>query len=253
MKITEADFIVNENIKLSSLYSLLKLSPVEAPMPATLPGQFVQVEVPNSKTTYLRRPISINYADEHELWLLIRNAGDGTAALNSTPAGSVLNLLVPLGNGFSTQVKGNVLLIGGGVGVAPLLQLGKVLAAQGVMVNFLLGARTSRDLLELDLFEQVGTVHVTTEDGSMGEKGFVTQHSVLNEKIDHIACCGPMPMMQAVARIAREKNVECEVSLENTMACGLGACLCCVEDTADEGNVCVCKEGPVFNIKRLKW
>ena len=95
--------------------------------------------------------------------------------------------------------------------------------------------------------------HVTTEDGSMGEKGFVTQHSVLNEKIDHIACCGPLPMMQAVARIAREKNIECEVSLENTMACGLGACLCCVEDTADDGNVCVCKEGPVFNIKRLKW
>ena len=88
----------------------------------------------------------------------------------------------------------------------------------------------------------------------MGEKGFVTQHSVLAETdaFDHISCCGPAPMMKAVAKIAREKGVACDVSLENVMACGIGACLCCVEDTT-EGNVCVCKEGPVFNIERLKW
>ena len=87
----------------------------------------------------------------------------------------------------------------------------------------------------------------------MGEKGFVTQHSVLRSgSFDHISCCGPAPMMKAVAKIAKDIDVCCEVSLENVMACGIGACLCCVEDTT-EGNVCVCKEGPVFNIERLKW
>ncbi len=247
------DFTVSENVKISPQYSLLKLTPAEGKMPETLPGQFVQVEIPCSKTTYLRRPISINYIDDKELWLLIRNAGKGTRALIAMPEGATLNVLLPLGNGFTTNVTGKVLLVGGGVGVAPLLQLGKVLKSEGKNVEFLLGARTEKDLLELDLFGQVGTVHVTTEDGSMGEKGFVTQHSIFREKIDHIACCGPEPMMKAVANIARQCGIACEVSLENTMACGLGACLCCVEDTVDEGNVCVCTEGPVFNINRLKW
>ena len=86
----------------------------------------------------------------------------------------------------------------------------------------------------------------------MGEKGFVTNHSVLAELFDKIFTCGPTPMMKAVARYAKEKDIECEASLENMMACGLGACLCCVEKTT-EGNLCVCKEGPVFNTKRLLW
>ena len=93
---------------------------------------------------------------------------------------------------------------------------------------------------------------ITTEDSSMGEKGFVTNHSVLTEHFDRIYTCGPKPMMVAVARYAKENNIDCEVSLENMMACGLGACLCCVEKTT-EGNLCVCKEGPVFNVKRLLW
>ena len=94
---------------------------------------------------------------------------------------------------------------------------------------------------------------VTTEDGSLGEKGFVTNHSVLEGgQFDLIQTCGPKPMMLSVARYANEHAIECEASLENMMACGLGACLCCVEKT-DEGNLCVCKEGPVFNIKRLLW
>ena len=93
---------------------------------------------------------------------------------------------------------------------------------------------------------------VTTEDATLGEKGFVTNHSVLSDDFDKIYTCGPTPMMKAVARYANEKGIDCEASLENMMACGLGACLCCVEKTT-EGNLCVCKEGPVFNIKRLLW
>ena len=123
----------------------------------------------------------------------------------------------------------------------------------GIEPTFLLGARTKEDLLEIDLFKQYGRVLVTTEDGSEGEKGFVTNHSVLQkEHFDRIATCGPKPMMVAVARYAQQADIECEASLENMMACGLGACLCCVEKTI-QGNLCVCKEGPVFNVKQLLW
>lgn len=249
------DFTVEHNVALSPQCSLLKLTPLGGTLPDIAPGQFVQVEVPNSKTTYLRRPISVNYVQDQELWLLVRRAGAGTAALCDSLQGARLNLVLPLGRGFTTSLDGHerILLVGGGVGVAPLLQLGKVLKDQGRQVHFLLGARTAADVLELDLFQAIGLVDVATEDGSMGERGFVTQHSVLSRPVDYIACCGPLPMMKAVAAIARERGIDCEVSLENMMACGLGACLCCVEDTRDEGNVCVCKEGPVFNINRLKW
>ena len=170
--------------------------------------------------------------------------------------------------------KSGRLLVGGGVGVAPLLYLGATLKEQGEEPTFLLGARSAKDLLLISEFEKYGRVLVTTEDGSEGERGFVTNHSVLQEglrrgsdgkparRFEMIQCCGPTPMMKAVARYAREKGIECEVSLENLMACGLGACLCCVEKVAPSSlsekngeptNVCVCKDGPVFNINRLLW
>ena len=249
------DFKIVKNERLSDSYSLFVLEPINGELPEMQPGQFVQVEVPNSKSTYLRRPISINYVDyaNNQLWLLVRKAGEGTSSLMKLAENDVVNLMLPLGNGFTIFPGETMLLVGGGVGVAPLLYLGKKAKEAGANVKFLLGARTENDLLELEQFEAVGDVFVSTENGGKGEKGFVTQHSVLNSgSFSRIACCGPMPMMKAVAKIAKDKSIECEVSLENVMACGLGACLCCVEDTV-EGNVCVCKEGPVFNIKRLKW
>ena len=249
------DFKIVKNERLSDSYSLFVLEPINGELPEMQPGQFVQVEVPNSKSTYLRRPISINYVDyaNNQLWLLVRKAGEGTSSLMKLAESDVVNLMLPLGNGFTIFPGETMLQIGGGVGVAPLLYLGKKAKEAGANVKFLLGARTENDLLELEQFEAVGDVFVSTENGGKGEKGFVTQHSVLNSgSFSRIACCGPMPMMKAVAKIAKDKSIECEVSLENVMACGLGACLCCVEDTV-EGNVCVCKEGPVFNIKRLKW
>lgn len=249
------DFKIVKNERLSDSYSLFVLEPINGELPEMQPGQFVQVEVPNSKSTYLRRPISINYVDyaNNQLWLLVRKAGEGTSSLMKLAENNIVNLMLPLGNGFTIFPGETMLLIGGGVGVAPLLYLGKKAKEAGANVKFLLGARTENDLLELEQFESVGDVFVSTENGGKGEKGFVTQHSVLNSgSFSRIACCGPMPMMKAVAKIAKDKSIECEVSLENVMACGLGACLCCVEDTV-EGNVCVCKEGPVFNIKRLKW
>lgn len=249
------DFEIIENDRLSPNYSVLKIKPKQADMPDIVPGQFVEIEIPNSKSTFLRRPISVNFVDYEKniLWLLVRKAGNGTSLLLDMRNGESLNLLLPLGNGFSIYPGEDMLLIGGGVGVAPLLYLGRIAKEKGANVKFLLGARSKNDLLELEEFMEIGEVYVSTESGDYGEKGFVTQNSIL-DKIGscYISCCGPMPMMKAVAQIAKQKHLDCEVSLENTMACGLGACLCCVEDTVD-GNVCVCKEGPVFNIKRLKW
>ena len=181
--------------------------------------------------------------------------GDGTRQLQKLQNGDRLNCMLPLGNSFTmpTDSTQKVLLVGGGVGVAPLLYFGKRIKEMGGEPTFLLGARSAKDVLERELFEQVGRVLITTEDGSEGEKGFVTNHSVLaQEHFDRISTCGPKPMMMAVARYAFKNDIECEVSLENKMACGVGACLCCVEKTV-EGNKCVCKEGPVMNIKKLTW
>lgn len=236
-------------------YVLIKLTAPE-PLPEMLPGQFVEVRVDDSPSTFLRRPISINYVDKerNELWLLVATVGAGTRRLAHLNPGDTLNCVLPLGNGFTPVKTGEkVLLVGGGVGVAPLLYMGAEMVRNGCEPTFLLGARTSKDLLMLDIFKRYGRVYVTTEDGSEGEKGFVTNHSVLQEeRFDRISTCGPTPMMKAVARYAQAKGISCEVSLENLMACGVGACLCCVEKTVD-GNLCVCKDGPVFDVQRLLW
>lgn len=250
------DLTVNSVEALSDKHVLIKLTD-DNPLPEMLPGQFVEVRVDNSPFTFLRRPISINNVDydRNELWLLVAAVGDGTRQLQKLQKGDRLNCMLPLGNSFTmpTDSAQKVLLVGGGVGVAPLLYFGKRIKAMGGEPTFLLGARSAKDVLERELFEQVGRVLITTEDGSEGEKGFVTNHSVLaQEHFDRISTCGPKPMMMAVARYAFKNDIECEVSLENKMACGVGACLCCVEKTV-EGNKCVCKEGPVMNIKKLTW
>ena len=236
-------------------YVLIRLTDMK-PLPEMKPGQFVEVRVDGSPSTFLRRPISINFVDRtnNELWLLVATVGEGTKTLAKLQSGDLLNCVLPLGNGFTPAHSGEkVLLIGGGVGVAPLLYMGAEMQQAGIDPTFLLGARTAQDLLMVEDFKRYGRVYVTTEDGSAGEKGFVTNHSILSqESFDRISTCGPTPMMKAVARLAKEKGIFCEVSLENLMACGLGACLCCVEKTT-AGNVCVCKDGPVFNIQSLLW
>jgi len=257
MKKFVLDLTVNSVERLSPKHVLIRLTDSQ-PLPEMLPGQFVEVRVDGSPTTFLRRPISINFVDRvhNELWLMVAMIGDGTRQLGNLKAGDTLNCVLPLGNSFTLpsqmNEKPSYLLVGGGVGMAPMLYLGAQLKEMGCEPTFLLGGRTKTDILELDLFEKYGRVCITTEDGSFGEKGFVTNHSVLAEHFDRICTCGPKPMMVAVARYAKEKDIDCEVSLENMMACGLGACLCCVEKTT-EGNLCVCKEGPIFNIKRLLW
>lgn len=257
MKKRIIDFVIVENRHVHSNYSLLILSPEnEESLPEMRPGQFVQVAIDGAKNTFLRRPISINYVDydKNQLWLLVRKAGEGTTHLINKPAGEIINIILPLGNSFSLPENkdAKLMLAGGGVGIAPMLYLGHVLKSKGYNPEFLIGTRSANDILELDLLKSIGKVHISTEDGSMGEKGLVTTNSALRSPIDLIYCCGPAPMMKAIAKSAKEIGAKCEVSLENMMACGLGACLCCVENTV-KGNVCVCTEGPVFNIDQLTW
>ena len=234
---------------------LLRLRSEQA-LPDIVPGQFVQVRVDDSPSTYLRRPISIHDVDyqQHEISLLVLQVGEGTRHLADLECGDKVNMVYPLGHGYTMPaMTERVLLIGGGVGIAPLYYFAKRMKDMGMHPALLLCGKTKSDLPRLEEYQKIGDVYVTTEDGSCGEKGITTAHSLWKEQqFDRLYVCGPKRMMHAVADIAKERNIECEVSLENLMACGLGACLCCVEDTVD-GHVCVCKEGPVFNTRRLKW
>lgn len=220
------------------------------------PGQFVQVRVDASKETFLRRPISVYdiEREKNQIKLLIRIAGKGTRALSELSEGDRLNIITPLGNSFTMPPEGSrSLLIGGGVGVAPLFMLGRELNAEGRHFSFLLGYRSSEQIIEQERFASLANLFITTDDGSYGTMGLVTSHPIINSgDFTHFFTCGPDLMMRSVASIAASLDTECEVSLENLMACGIGTCLCCVEPTID-GNLNSCTEGPVFNIKRLKW
>ena len=247
------NFIVNSAASCGNGYVLLKMRPADGSMPPSRPGQFVEIQIAGAPDTFLRRPISINFVTDSELWLLVKDAGKGTHTLCMAQEGAEFSIMLPLGRGFSMPACGSrALLVGGGVGIAPMLYLGSELKKAGVEPEFLIGARKASDLLQIADMEAFGTVHICTEDGSAGVRGLVTAHPALAEKFDIIYCCGPLPMMKAVAAAASATGSPCEVSLENKMACGVGACLCCVEDTR-EGHKCVCTDGPVFNINELKW
>ncbi|MEI8224912.1 MAG: dihydroorotate dehydrogenase electron transfer subunit [Bacteroidota bacterium] len=249
------DLKVIGNKRLTNDFFVLELSGNNK-LPDFKPGQFAQVRVDDSPETFLRRPISIHDVDyeRNTFKLLIQIAGKGTGALSKLRNGDFLNLIYPLGNSFGLPVENErVLLIGGGCGVAPLLFLGKYLKSNGCIPDILLGFRNSERIIEFEEYLKIGNVFLTTEDGSKGEKGYVTNHSILlTGRYNRIYCCGPDSMMKAIAGYCKKNNISCEVSLENLMACGIGACLCCIVDTI-KGNLCSCIDGPVFNINELKW
>jgi len=250
------DFTVIENKRLNHEYVVLTLKH-PGQLPEIMPGQFVEVRVDNGPDTFLRRPISIHDIDvnSNTMKLLIQEIGEGTRLMGALKEGDQCNMVYPLGNWFSLPDKPRVLLVGGGCGIAPLLLMGRHLKANGIVPRFLLGARTSEGLIALDEFKQLGEVYTTTEDGSAGTKGFVIHHPVMKThtpEIDWIYTCGPEAMMKVVAKYAGNHDIRCQVSLENHMACGFGACLCCVAETLD-GNKCTCTDGPVFDSTYLKW
>lgn len=269
MKKYIAEFTVVENSKLNPKHNLIELE-CSIELPDIIPGQFVEVKIDGSETTYLRRPFSIHRIDrkKNTMHLLVKVVGAGTEKLANINKGDRVNIMFPLGKGFNLTANKEVLLVGGGCGVAPLYFLAEKLKANGNHVSVLIGGRSSHDILLADDYLKFGEVFIATEDGTLGEKGMVTAHSIIKgkhdqapdyselkdevvRKFDKIYCCGPDGMMRAVAHIAEQLGIPCEVSLENTMACGIGACLCCVVESVN-GNICVCTEGPVFNSKQLK-
>lgn len=251
------DFTVISNRRLNQSNFLLRL---EAPchLPEILPGQFVNVDIKNAKEIFLRRPFSVFEVDypNNTLSLIVKILGRGSKVLTDIKEGEKISLIYPLGKSFTIpSANDKILAVGGGSGVAPLLFLAKESKLKAQNADIILGARSAEDHIQVDEYQKYAKLHFTTEDGTLGTKGFVTHHPVFRKKLnlyDKIYVCGPDAMMKAVAKEAKAADVFCEVSLENLMACGFGVCLCCIEPTK-HGNKCVCTDGPVFNINDLKW
>ena len=257
MKKTVNDFLLLENKQLNKdNFKLVLQSPV--PIADLFPGQFINVEIKDASEIFLRRPFSILDVDyqQRTISLLVKILGRGSKKLTKAKAGDTISAIFPLGKSFTLPEKNDrILLIGGGSGVAPMLFLSKICGLNPENVSVLIGARSAGDHVDVSEYNSFGNFYFATEDGSLGEKGYVTNHSVFTNQLNQftkIYTCGPDLMMKAIGRTAIENNVFCEVSLENMMACGFGVCLCCVEDTK-AGHKCVCTDGPVFNVNDLKW
>ena len=228
---------------------------------ASMPGQFVMVRTAEGLDPLLRRPFSIHQVAEGGLvQILFKVIGKGTQALSSMEAGRKLDVLGPIGRGFTVADESLHVLVGGGIGIAPLLFLAKhiLLKNQASSIRVLLGARTKDEIAAMaGEFDSMGlAVEAITEDGSFGKQGLVTElmTDLQQEKPVIIYGCGPYPMLRAVATTCRNKNWSCQVSLEAIMACGLAACLGCAVQRADmKGYVHVCKDGPVFDMDDVAW
>lgn len=227
------------------------------------PGQFVHVRCSQHFAPLLRRPLSLHGVNPKtgQIALLYQVKGLGTRALAEKRPGEKLDLLGPLGKGFSLDPEArNIMVVGGGMGVAPLLPLAEMLKERGQKPTVILGFNTSSQVLRLAEFENSAQeLFLVTRDGSAGEKGLVTaplQRELAQNQYHLIYACGPQPMLQAVAEAAERFGVKCQVSLEAYMACGLGACLGCVckiKDRGQEGYARVCVEGPVFDSQVVVW
>ena len=219
------------------------------------PGQFIGV-FPKDKSTLLPRPISICEINEEKaaLRIVYRIAGQGTKEFSAWKAGEEVQILGVLGNGFPVD-KGagrKTILMGGGIGVPPMLELAKALSKESAIVQCVMGYRDAQNFLKDDM-EKYGKVYVATEDGSVGTKGNVLDAIRENElEADVIFACGPMPMLRAIKAYAEQKGITAYISLEEHMACGVGACLGCVVKTKEVdhhshvNNARICTDGPVF-------
>jgi len=255
MKKRTADLEVRELRRIDEKHFVLCLAAEE--VEAMEPGQFVEILIEGAMDVFLRRPFSVYdiHPEEHSFSLLIREVGPGSRMLGKARPGDTFNVMYPLGKGYSIPDQGPVLMTGGGYGIAPMRFLGRRLKAAGIAADTLIGGRSATDILEQEAFNEFGEVFVTTEDGSLGLSGLLTSHPSMQadiQKYTRVYACGPMGMLKAVATLAEAAGIPCEVSMENTMACGFGACLSCITATTT-GNRCVCTDGPVFNSKELLW
>ena len=206
----------------------------------TAPGQFVEIALPGK---FLRRPISVNDWAENSLTLIYKVVGHGTEQMASLPAGTRLDVLTGLGNGYDTTLSGeNPVLVGGGVGVPPLYALCKKLIAEGKKPRVILGFNKESEIFLKQEFEALGIpTHIATADGSCGTKGFVTD-VLKNLHYSYFYSCGPMPMFRAMEAVVTTSG---QYSFEERMGCGFGACMGCSIQTKSGGKR-VCKDGPVF-------
>lgn len=238
--ITDAKVI--ENTSITGEVWLLKVALADE---EAKPGMFYQLSPNLGQGLLLRRPISIASVDEKSTTFIYRVVGKGTTAMTKLKAGDEISCLGPLGNGFSLDAK-KPLLVGGGMGAAPLLYLAEYYNGQA---DLLVGGRNDRELFWNKLYEgKAKNIFVTTDDGSLGKKGFTVDllpELLENGDYDLVITCGPEIMMRGIYKVAKEYGVKCQVSLEKRMACGLGACLSCAIDTVN-GRKKVCKDGPVF-------
>ncbi|CDA24187.1 dihydroorotate dehydrogenase B (NAD(+)) electron transfer subunit [Roseburia sp. CAG:197] len=224
-------------------------------------GQFVSV-YSNDASKLLPRPISLCGIDRKAgtLRLVYRVTGEhtGTEEFSRLQAGDTMKIMGPLGNGFTVEKGKKAFLIGGGIGVPPMLQLAKEMKDAGENFQIVMGYRDAGTFL-LDEFKEQGESFVATEDGSVGTKGNVLDAIRENHlDADVIYACGPTPMLRALKAYAEEQNMTCYVSMEERMACGIGACLACVCNSTEKDahsnvkNKRICKEGPVFNAKEVE-
>ncbi len=241
----KAAVISNEPL-ISAVWKMVLLAPEISAI--AKPGQFVGVLCPDGKT-FLRRPFGIADADPAEgtITIIYRLVGKGTENLKTLEAGAVISVQGPLGNGFPIR-EGKGLLVGGGVGVAPLIFLAKRLESPVVLI----GGKNADELFwEKLLKKYADSIYATTDDGSKGIKGFAVQAlpKIFEEnRIDYIATCGPTVMMESIAKAAKEAGIPCDVSMEKRMACGIGVCLgCTFEGKKSHKRFKVCADGPVFD------
>ena len=237
-------FEIVSNVALTdSVYKMVLAGDTSA---ITASGQFVNLQLTGK---FLRRPISVCDYDETTLTIVYKVVGHGTEQMSHMEAGEKLDILTGLGNGYELTVSGDhPVLLGGGVGVPPMYNLAKKLCAEGKTVSVILGFNTKSEIFYEEEFKALGCdVTVTTVDGSYGKKGFVTD--ALPEKYTYFYTCGPEPMLKAVYRAT---NTSGQMSFEERMGCGFGACMGCSCKTLT-GYKRICKEGPVMKKEEILW
>lgn len=256
MKYTQGKYpLIKKESIAKEIYSFTILCPAIAEI--TKVGQFVHI-LPNGYT--LRRPISICGIDKSKgtLRVVFEVRGDGTKELSETQTGEFIDMIAPLGSGFNLNedIK-RVILIGGGIGTPPMLPLAEIYGKNATVIT---GFRNASAVILQDDFKKTGAETVLcTDDGSTGIKGLVTnplEDILKSEKVDLICACGPTPMLKAITKLADTFNIECQISLEERMGCGIGACLVCackINKNGEEQMLHVCKNGPVFNSKEVVW
>ena len=235
-------------------YGVIRVRP-ERPVTAR-PGQFAMLGVPGHARAMLHRPMSILGAGE-TVDFLIREVGRGSRALARLAQGDGIEMIAPLGTPFPAPGRDErVVMVGGGVGASPLLFQARVAAQAGARPTTIYGGRSERDLVLADEMQRACELVCVTEDGSRGVRGLVTDplaEVLAGGGVDLVLACGPLPMMEAAARLTLSASVPCLVCLEALMACGFGACLGCAVPATDGAYLYACSDGPVLEAGRVDW